>query len=100
MVPLSTITKYPPKNSTSKYPPKNDKLQLHNKTTNSLYCDDEKRHMAARILHLDYEEKRRVARRLREETMRAMQQVDDHDDEEDDDFDLQGVQDDAFVGVY
>ena len=45
------------------------------------------------------EEKRRSARRLRKETTRATQQVDDCDDE-DADFDLQGIQEDAIIGIY
>ena len=69
----------------------------HNQDLWNADRDDERSYMAARILHLNYEERRRVARRLREETMRAMQQVDDRSEEENDDFDLQ---DDAIVGVY
>jgi hypothetical protein len=72
----------------------------HNQDLWNADRDDERSYMAARILHLNYEERRRVARRLREETMLAMRRVDDRDEEEDDDFDLQGVQDDDIIGIY
>ena len=71
----------------------------HNQDLWNADRDDEKSHMAAGIHHIDREEKRRSARRLRKETTRAMQQVDDCDDE-DADFDLQGIQEDAIIGVY